>query len=113
MHYSQTKQVKVRSPIHGTLHELQAMYLPFNLTLAPRVFQRRPNRTFIILEIPRKLTYLTERARMCILHPAVKRFALTLSKHACKALAQLKELLKLSMERTHFRQRRDIQRTAI
>src|SRR3712207_293988 len=85
MHHSQAKQIKVRSSIHGTLHELQAMYLPFNLTLAPRVFQRRPNRTFIILETPRKLTYLTQRARMCILHPAVKRVALTLSKHVRKA----------------------------
>src|SRR5687768_10543588 len=113
MHHPQAKEIKVGAPVHRAFNQFQAMDMPLDLTLTPRMFKCCPDRRFIVPEIPCKLTHFTYRTCGCVCHPRIKCSAKSISKHLGEALAHLKELLELTMERTQLIQRRDFLRTAL
>ncbi len=98
---------------HRAFYEFESVDVPLDLTLTPRMFECCPNRRFIIPEIACKLTDFTHHACMSVCAPAVKCCTKTLSKHLGKPLAQLKQMLELSMKRTHLVYRRDILRGTV
>ncbi len=89
------------------------MHLAFDLPLTPRMFQRCPNRRFIVLEIPCKLTHFTHPTRMSVYHPTVKAGPKTFTKHVREPFTHLKQILELSMQPTHLIHCHDILRGAV
>ena len=86
MEYPQAEQVKIRAAIHLSFEVLQAIDLPFQLTIAPRQGESGVDGLVILLEIGGKVAHHRDTRDQRVSKPLVQLIYLPLDDHLNKSL---------------------------